>query len=306
MSLMDEQVSGFLRSVYNRKSQSMDTVEAYQRDIEQLKDYMLQNRISGFEQMDRLLFLDFLATLRKSNGNQPLKNSTMSRKLSAYRSLYKYLNAVWDVEVNPLETVKSFKKEQKIPDFLFEEEVKNFLFTYDENKPLEKRDRLLFSLMYSSGLRVSEVCSLTWQDVDFSRRLLTILGKGSKERIVPFPTWLSKDLQLHGVGKKPEDPVFTNRNGQPLTSRGVQYLMQKHADAINMHMKVHPHMLRHSFATHLLDGGADIRVVQELLGHASLSTTQIYTHVSVQKLQEVYNESFPLSREDSFLKESDL
>ncbi|MCF0259722.1 MAG: tyrosine recombinase XerC [Erysipelotrichaceae bacterium] len=303
---MDDQISGFLKSVYNRRSQSMDTVEAYQRDIEQLKDYMIQNGVSGFEQMDRMLFLDFLARLRRSSGHVPLKNSTMSRKLSAYRSLYKYLNSVWDVQANPLEAVHSFKAEQKIPDFLFAEEVKNFLSTFDEANPLQKRDKILFSLMYASGLRVSEVCSLTWQDVDLDSRMLTILGKGSKERLVPFPKWLSKELKLASLSAKPEDYVFVNSRGAKLTPRGVQYLMQKHADEINMHMKVHPHMLRHSFATHLLDGGADIRVVQELLGHSSLSTTQIYTHISIQKLQEVYNEAFPLSREDSFLKETDL
>ena len=162
------------------------------------------------------------------------------------------------------------------------------------------RDQTMFTIMYACGLRVSEVVNLTWDQIDVQERILRIIGKGDKERIVPFFAGFEQQLSKYRLQYwekyAKDDVVFVNQRGKKMTSRGIQYLMQKHADAINFPMTVHPHMMRHSFATHLLDNGADIRIVQELLGHSSLSTTQIYTHVSSQKPQEAYEASHPLAQ----------
>ena len=175
-----------------------------------------------------------------------------------------------------------------------------FLESYDLQKPAELRDKMLFSLMYACGLRVSEVVSLRWEDVHLNERFVRIIGKGDKERIVPFYHGISSLFQKYRREywekfAKQTNHVFVSLRGNAMTTRAVQMLMQKHADAIGMGMNVHPHMLRHSFATHLLDNGADIRIVQELLGHSSLSTTQIYTHLSPQKLLKEYERSHPLA-----------
>lgn len=159
----------------------------------------------------------------------------------------------------------------------------------------------MFSLMYASGLRLSELVNLTWSQIDLNAHIVHVVGKGDKERIVPFYASLSRLLQEYRLrywmlyAKDGETAVFLSNRGQKMTPRGVQFVMQKHADQIGMAMKVHPHMLRHSFATHLMDNGADIRIVQELLGHASLSTTQIYTHVSLAKVRMAYEHSHPLA-----------
>lgn len=302
LSLQDRQILAFLNSIYRLNTQSDATVEAYRQDLLQLKEAMEQKGVSGFENLGRKELMMVLSAIRQ-RGSRPLKNSSMARKLCTYRSFYKFLMREGAVDSSPFENVRSFKTERKIPDFLFEEEVAAFLDGFDEGNPLEKRDRLLFTLMYACGLRVSEAVGLVWQDVDLDGRILHILGKGSKQRIVPFPEWLQSDLREFSLNKGPNEPVFANRFGRPMTSRAVQQNMQKHADAIHLHMKVHPHMLRHSFATHLLDHGADIRFVQELLGHSSLSTTQIYTHVSQARLKKAYEESFPLARKGGWRPE---
>lgn len=296
---MDESIHGFLHYIYTRNTQSADTVDAYRRDLGQLKEWLEAEELD-FASCTRMDFLVFLQQLRQG-GKKPLASSTMARKLSCYRSFYSYLARNEHLDHTPLADIQAGSKNRKMPEFLFVPEVENFLDSYNDENPLEYRDRILFTLMYGCGMRVSEIVDLCWGDIDLDERIVRILGKGSKERIVPFPIWFEEDLRLYrdtqqaaGFGR--QDPVFVNRFGKKMTSRAVQQNMQKHADAINMHMKVHPHMLRHSFATHLMDNGADIRIVQELLGHSSLSTTQVYTHVSSAKLHEAYEEAHPLSR----------
>ncbi len=297
---MDELVERFLQFVYHRNSGSEATVDAYRRDLKQFTDFLLSQSITSFEDVDRIVFMNFLASCRMLPDGTPVKNSTMSRKVSTYRSFYKYLNEYIGIPNNPLEAIKIPGSKRHIPEFLFVSEVRHFLDTYDDNDEIELRDRMLFTMMYACGLRVSEAANLTWQDVHISERFVRIVGKGDKERIVPFFKKMVKDLEIYKLRYwekyAKDDHVFVSQRGKQLTTRGIQYLMQKHADAIGMTMKVHPHMLRHSFATHMLDNGADIRIVQELLGHASLSTTQIYTHVSTNRLKKAYLEAHPLAR----------
>lgn len=287
---MSERMQVWLQSRYYANSQSAASAQAWKNDLEQYRRWLEKRGLDDL-QADRLLIVEYLSDLRASVPGG-LENSTMRRKLSSLKSYYRWLFEQNLIEETPTSGMHGAKKASKLPDFLFEDEVACFLGGFDESDPLQRRDRLLFSLMYSSGLRVSEICQLSWPDVRLDERLLLIHGKGGRERIVPIARWLVDDLagwkQEHGE----DETVFSNRSGRPLTARGVQFRMQKHADQIDLGMSVHPHMLRHSFATHLLDHGADIRLVQELLGHASLSTTQIYTHVSSAKLKEACDHAF--------------
>ena len=298
---MNDLIERFLKYVYRRNSQSQKTTEAYRRDLLQFKEYLDKQGIHNFEDVDRLTFMNFLMELRVLPDGSQAKNSTIARKISTYRSFYRYLNEYIGINENPMASIKTPKNKRKIPDFLFLSEIQNFLDSYDEEDPVAFRDKVMFTMMYACGLRVSELVDLKWPDVDLNQRCLRVLGKGNKERIVPFFKDFEKDLikyryVYYEKYEKKDDHVFISQRGKGLTARGVQFLMKKHAQEIGMDMDVHPHMFRHSFATHLLDNGADIRIVQELLGHASLSTTQIYTHVSTKQLKEAYQKAHPLAK----------
>lgn len=297
---MKEYVERFLNYIYQKNSQSKDTYDSYKRDLVQLMDYLTSQGITSFQDADRLVFLNFISTIQLEKQAKP---STIARKLSTYRSFYRYLNEYIGLDVNPLESISVPNKKRKIPDFLFINEIEYFLDSYQIEDPVGLRDQTMFTLLYACGLRVSELCALQWNQIDLNSRIVRVLGKGKKERLVPFFSGFEKQLKNYKLRyweKYAEsDFVFVNQRGKGFTSRGIQYLMQKHANEIGMHMKLHPHMFRHSFATHLLDHGADIRLVQELLGHESLSTTQIYTHVSMQKIQDEYQKAHPLAKKES-------
>lgn len=297
---MDEYIERFLNYIYRKNSQSEKTIEAYRRDLYQFKDYLQSQSIDSFEQVDRLLMLNYVVSIRILKDGTQAKDSTIARKLSSIRSFFRYLNEYVGMNVSPLQTLPSMNKKKNIPEFLFVSEIKEFLNTYDVQDLTQLRDKTMFTLLYACGLRVSELTQLTWKNISLNQRYIRVIGKGNKERIVPFFKGFEKQLKEYKekywqkISKC--DTVFISNHGNTLTSRGVQYLMQKHADDIGMNMKIHPHMFRHSFATHLLDNGADIRVVQELLGHSSLSTTQIYTHVSMNRLKEAYSQAHPLEQ----------
>ena len=293
---MNEWIDRFLKYVYNAHSRSEDTQAAYRKDLEQLRDYLTSQSITSFADVDRITILNFIAQFQQNHDAKP---ATIARKLSTYRSFYRYLNEYMGIDAQPLESIRSPKNRQKIPEFLFVNEIENFLETYDSHDLNQLRDKTMFTMLYACGLRVSELIHLVWPDIDLEGRIVHITGKGDKQRIVPFFQGFDKDLLNYKLRYwqtiAKDDHVFVNARGKAFTSRGIQYLMQKHADDIGMHMKVHPHMFRHSFATHLLDNGADIRIVQELLGHASLSTTQIYSHVSISKMKSAYQQAHPMA-----------
>ncbi|MGM9947889.1 site-specific tyrosine recombinase/integron integrase [Floccifex sp.] len=297
---MDEWIERFLDYIYRKNSQSLQTKEAYQRDLMQFKSFLLSQSIDSFENVDRLVLLDYVVHIRTLEDGSQAKDSTIARKLSSIRSFYRYLNEYGGMGISVMDSLPSFKKNKTIPEFLFASEIQHFLNSYDTQKPDEFRDQTMFTMLYACGLRVSELTQLKWENINLNERMVRVLGKGNKERIVPFFKGFEKQLKSYKVQYwqhiAKTDFVFVSKKGSGLTSRGVQYLMQKHADEIDMNMKVHPHMFRHSFATHLLDNGADIRVVQELLGHSSLSTTQIYTHVSMNRIKEAYQQAHPLER----------
>ena len=202
-------------------------------------------------------------------------------------------------------SVKGPRLPKRIPEILFVDEVRSFLDSFDEQTPVGQRDRAMFELMYACGLRVSELVSLRLDSVDQEEGLLRVLGKGDKERhgsvlCVDRQSVLQRyvdEVRAKWIGNEDHDILFVNQRGKGLTTRGVQYIMSRQCDRCGMNIRMHPHIFRHSFATHLLDNGADIRVVQELLGHASLSTTQIYVHVSRERLRTAYEQAHPLAQE---------
>jgi integrase/recombinase XerC len=231
-----------------------------------------------------------------------VKAST-ARKLSAIRSFYKYLLRERMVAANPIATTASPKLDRRLPSFLTQEEIEQLLEAPDLSKPQGQRDRALIELLYASGLRVSELVNLNLEQVDLHTREIRVRGKGSKERMVlmgkPAATALNAYLNQGRpslLGEKRSNAIFLNRYGQRIMERRVQKIIQEYAERAGIDKRVHPHMLRHTFATHLLDGSADLRVVQELLGHANLSSTQIYTHITKSQARKVYLSAHPMAQ----------
>ncbi len=302
---MKEWKQRFLDYINQLNTGSKHTLEAYERDIDDFIAFLNEEGITSFEHTDRIVVMNYIASLRQRDGvSGTMKNTSIARKLSSLRSFYRYLNEFIGIQENPFLYVKGPKISRRIPEFLFYDEMELFLSSFDLQKEVDLRNRALFELMYACGLRVSEIVALRLEDIDFIDQVVHITGKGDKQRIVPFYD-MAKEILLHyieevrekWIQKEKHSIVFINQRGKGLTTRGVQYLMQKQADALNMSIHIHPHMFRHSFATHLLDNGADLRLVQELLGHSSLSTTQIYVHVSQERLKNVYIQAHPRAKQ---------
>lgn len=287
---MEEAGERFLDHVFKSHSRSFKTVESYRNDLHQYGVW-LEKKGLDYRKADEEILMEFLADLRLSY-DPPLKNSTMSRKVCTLRSFYRDLAEREEIEQSPAAGLTTYLKQRNLPEYLFEEEIAQLLSGFDPAKESDRRDHLLFALMYACGLRVSEAASLRFSQIRFSERVLLITGKGNKERMIPYPAWLDRELKDWRKEHPEAIYVFCSKTGRAITSRGIQYRLEKHAVAVNLSMHLHPHMLRHSFATALLEGGADIRIVQELLGHSSLSTTQIYTHVSAAALREACEKAF--------------
>ena len=238
--------------------------------------------------------------------DQRVAKTSITGKLSAIRSFYVYLQKEELILENPLEKISSPKLDKKLPIYLTSDEVNRFLLAPDISTPIGQRDRAILELLYASGLRVSELAHLTQSQIDMDTREIRVIGKGSKERLVlmgkPAQEAIAaylKDGRHKLMGKKKTDAVFINRYGKQLIERRIQKIVKQYAKQSGINKKVHPHTIRHTFATHLLDGGADLRVVQELLGHASLTTTQIYTHVSKTQAKKVYLAAHPLAQQSA-------
>ena len=292
---MNEWIDKFLKYHSQINSNSEHTKDAYLRDLKHFQEYLNREQIE-FDQVDRAIVLNYISYLRLECD---LKGSSISRKISVLRCFYRYLAQFYGLGNNPFAFLKLGRVEKKIPEFLFYEEMVNLLESIPLDNDEDIRNRAMFEIMYACGLRVSEVVSLRIDDIDLNEQILRVMGKGSKERIVPFYDEAKKCLQLYltkvriHLCDESEKICFLNHKGKPLTTRGVQYILDKVVQKSGLLLKVHPHMFRHSFATHLLDNGADLRIVQELLGHSNLSTTQIYTHVTKEHLKNTYEKAFP-------------
>ena len=284
-----------------QKNYSDLTIQAYQRDIEQFFLYLREECIEDLSDVQYSFLRGYLSSLHQQN----LSAKTINHKMSSLRGFYRYLQNQEYINDNPFLLVDSLKESQRNPDFLYSDEMVALLDSIDITAPLGKRNKAMLELMYASGLRCREVVEVTLAQIDFSRQLLLIHGKGKKDRYVPFHDFAKECLQdyleterLELMAKKHQEHhfVFVNKFGGQMTNRGIEDIVNRVTQNYDPTKKIHPHTFRHSFATHLLQQGVDIRLVQELLGHSSLSTTQVYTHVTNQHLKEVYDHAHPRSQ----------
>ncbi|MBQ1385830.1 MAG: tyrosine recombinase XerC [Erysipelotrichales bacterium] len=293
---MRELIDAFLDYMSRTASGSSHTRDAYRRDLTRYFDFLSSQGVEDPKKADKYTVNEYLLKLRSGElTEKQIGKSTLARHISSLRSFYNFLIAEKGASNNPFKKIKTPKEKRHLPDFLSYEEVERLLGTFDVSTKEGLRDRVAAELLYASGLRVSELVSLRIEDIDFHDRMIRVLGKGSKTRMVPFYDEIGDLIQKY-MNVRPDltqEVLLENRNGKPLTSRTVQNILDKASENAGLTVHVHPHMLRHSFATHLLDNGADLCVVQELLGHKNLSTTQIYTHVTVDRLKEIYNRAFP-------------
>lgn len=287
---MERYIEKFIRYLEIEKNYSKHTVLNYHLDLEDFKNFLIEKPI---ESVDYLVLRKYLAALKEKN----LKVRSVSRRLSALRSFFKFLTREGYLKTNPILLVSSPKQEKHLPLFLTEDEVKKLIDSVipkDNEDDLGLRDKAILETFYSTGMRISELVGVNTQDIDFISDIVKVMGKGKKERIVPIGDCAIKAIRAYlEKRKKQSDVLFLNKNGRRITDRGVRGIVAKYIRIASIKHGVSPHTLRHSFATHLLNRGADLRSVQELLGHANLSTTQIYTHLSTERLKSVYDKSHP-------------
>lgn len=290
----------FERYLKIEKNHSIYTVQNYVQDITIFLEYMKQKGITKVSCIDYDAIRSYLSYLY----TRGLSKSSVSRNLSALRTFFKWLLREGDIDGNPMELVASPKKDKKLPTYLNYEDIEKLLQIPDISTPLGKRDNAILEMLYSTGIRVGELISIRLSNIHFNQQMITVFGKGSKERNVLFGDVLASKLKLYIedgrqqlLKDKCSDVLFLNHHGDPLTERGIEDILNRIIKKGDLDFSIHPHMLRHTFATHMLDNGADLKVVQELLGHENLSTTQIYTHVSNDRLRRVYLSAHPRAKE---------
>jgi integrase/recombinase XerD len=294
------QVLDFLAYLEYERGLSRNTLEAYRSDLLQLGDYLERAGVDVLAAQHEHL-AGFLSELAAGGGERrPVAAATLQRKAACLRSFYRHLRRENVIAHDPTADLRAPRKSQKLPQVLTRGEVAQLLAAPKGSEPAALRDRALLELMYACGLRASEAIELDVQDVDLRHGILRARGKGSKERLVPVGreavTAVRSYLQRSRpelVGLREERRLFVNRRGSGLTRQGLYKIVQRHARAVGLADKMSPHTLRHTFATHLLAGGCDLRAVQEMLGHADIATTQIYTHLSAERLKDVYFAAHP-------------
>jgi integrase/recombinase XerC len=305
--MIDELLNQFLEHLRYERNVSEHTLRNYQSDLEQFLNHLApadpqtqKRNEPELKQIDHLTIREWLAALHSAQK----KKSSIARKLAALRTFFQFLVREGVVEMNPAKLVATPRLEKKLPKHLSVEDAIRFIETPDTETELGRRDRAILELLYATGVRVSELTKLNVHDIDFTNKLIRVSGKRRKERIVPFgdPAGdaLRGYLEVRGqflsqapISLRDPDALFLNYQGTRITPRSVARMIEKYIRLCAGMYDLSPHALRHSFATHLLDSGADLRDIQELLGHARLSSTQIYTHVSMEKLIEVYDKSHP-------------
>ncbi len=303
MAGYDEMLDRFLDHLRLSRTGSADTEDAYRRDLERFLGYLEDEKIRSLEKVDKTVITEYVMRLRSGDiGGTPLSSSSYARNLSSIRSFFRYANRYEGIENNPVRNFHVSAQRRKLPEFLTFDQMEAMLSTFDLTDPAGIRDRCVIEVMYACGLRVSECAGLQVSRIRLEERLLTVLGKESKERMVPFYGRCAALIRLYLKDARPvfaqeeNDILFLNRKGKPLSTRSIQNICEKAGIDAGLSVHVHPHMIRHSFATHLLDNGADLRVVQELLGHENLSTTQIYTHVTADRLKAAVDSAHPHSK----------
>jgi integrase/recombinase XerC len=290
------QLERFLSQLDAERAASAHTLRAYRGDLTELIGFLIERgRADGFDHTDLRAYLARL-------DGRGLERSSIGRKLAALRSFCRFLIRSCAIRNNPIEQLATPRPVKKLPQFVTQTEAQSLLELPDGASPLGARDRALLELLYASGARSEEIVGLDLDDVDLKSRIVRLLGKGRKERIVPFGRPARKALSVYlaargelirKAGARDRGALFLNHRGGRLTTRSVRRLVRGYVQRTAIQRHISPHSLRHSFATHLLDAGADLRTIQELLGHASLATTQKYTHLSQARLKSVYNKSHP-------------
>lgn len=293
------QLTQYLEYIQGTKNVSHHTVNNYRRDIEQFLEFL--RRLSAgdfmFKAVDVFLARRYLASLV----SRDYSRKTVARHIAALRSFFRYLCRIQLIESNPFVGIRTPKLERRLPQFLDVPEMEDLL-KLPPPTVLGRRDSALLELLYGAGVRVSELVGLSLRNLDLSEQYILVFGKGSKERLIPIGRMAVKAISSYLQESRPSlqrkhaestDALFLNHNGTPLSDRSVRRILDKYVTSLAVHKRVTPHTLRHSFATHLLDNGADLRSVQELLGHVSLKTTQVYTHISSERLLSVYRNAHP-------------
>jgi integrase/recombinase XerC len=307
--LLHDLIEQFIEYLRNQKRYSLHTIRNYQIDLRQFSEFVALNEVrsegensdAGIGMIDSQVIRTYLGSIYER-----FRRSTIARKLSAVRSFFLFLERKGLTKWNPAADIATPKLEKYMPTYLLVDEVFRLLERPERENPLGLRDLAILEVLYSCGFRVSELEALTIFSIDFDERLVRVIGKGDKERIVPIGRQAlqavrnyleaTQYLRPRNVYISRDEPLFINFRGGALSGRSIGRIIKKYAIESGLTADVSPHSMRHTFATHLLDGGADLRAVQELLGHESLSTTQKYTHVSLDRLMEVYDKAHPRSR----------
>ena len=294
-----KELNDYLDFLKYQKNYSDYTIQSYESDILEYLDFIHSEGIlfKEIEYSDIRFFLMYLKDTKKDN------NASIDRKLSALRGFYKYMANEGIVKSNVFSLVSGPKKSKKLPRYFEYNELEE-MFAVPDSSPLGQRDLLLLEMLYATGCRVGELVSMKVKDIDFGRRAILILGKGNKERYVTYGEYCEDALKKYlqdgylSLNKKNSEYLSLNNNGGELSERGVRFILDKIIQQTGIHKNISPHMIRHSFATHLLNEGCDLLTVQKLLGHESIKATQIYTHVTTDRLKEVYYQSFPRAKKD--------
>ena len=286
-----KEIEQFIQYLIAEKNYSQHTAKAYSTDMLEFYDFIKQKNIELIN-CNKNIIREYLASLYNKN----LKKSSIIRKFAVLKSFYKFLIIINAIQINPTTSMSTPKKDKRIPIFLTEQEMKNLL----ELPNIDLRDKAMLELFYSSGIRIEELVSINLKDVDFMSSNVKVFGKGSKERIVPvgdiclfaIKNYLD-ERRKNGLNYSVNSPLFLNKYGNRITQRGARKILHNWFMKSGITKKISPHTLRHTFATHLLDNGCDIKSVQQMLGHKNLSTTQIYTHVTLESLRKIYNKAHP-------------
>lgn len=301
---MYKTLDSFIEYIKDSRSGSDATADSYYRDISRFINYLEENNIDKFSDVNKAIVFDFVNELRNGSiTRSKISNSTYSRNLSALRSFYRYLCQRHICDDNPFLQFKKIHVEKHLPDVLTVDQIERIFNVFDLENPIDVRNRCIVEMIYACGLRISECCDLLLENVDRNQNIVRVIGKGNKERIIPYYPALNILIDLYVSIYRCEyaDDDFpylfvSNRKGK-ISPRSVQLILEDVKLKANLEIDIHPHMLRHSFATHLLDNGVDLRTVQELLGHENLSTTQLYTHLTFDRLKNAIEKAHPHSNE---------
>ncbi|MGW7914910.1 tyrosine recombinase XerC [Staphylococcus xylosus] len=296
---MEKIQQAYLYMLKVEKHFSEHTLKSYHDDLEQFNDFLSQEHLelATFEYKDARNYLSYLYS-------KNLKRTSVSRKISTLRSFYEYWMTQDEQVVNPFIQLVHPKKEQYLPHFFYEEEMEALFDTVEDDAKKGLRDRVILELLYATGIRVSELVNIKEQDVDMYSPGVKVLGKGSKERFIPFGEFCKQSIERYLTQFKPKANsdhayLLVNMNGEPITERGIRYVLNDVVKRTAGVTEIHPHKLRHTFATHMLNQGADLRTVQSLLGHVNLSTTGRYTHVTNEQLRKVYLNAHPRAKKEN-------